>query len=395
MSLQDTLTDSLSELDRAFNSVEVALRESEDRFHSFLDEVPIAYHEINSEGVVVRVNRMECQILGYTADAMVGHPVWNFVAPDEQAESREAVLNKISGQRKLGVFTRNYISHNGSRLVMEVHENLMRDRRGKVTGIRSALIDITARRTAEEALELKAGELAAMNLELQQFAYVASHDLQEPLRKIQAFGDLLKTRCTDTLSEQGHDYLNRMQNAAGRMQRLINDLLSLSRAGTRTQKFIPVNLNSIVREVLSDLEIRIAQVGAKVTTGTLPTIHADPVQMSQLMQNLIGNGLKFHAPTEVPIVEISGCVLADGIHCQLIVEDHGIGFDEKYIERIFQVFQRLHGRSEFEGTGIGLSVCRRIAERHGGQITARSTPGQGSRFTVTLPILHPEESPQK
>ena len=395
MSLQDTLTDSLSELDRAFNSVEVALRESEDRFHSFLDEVPIAYHEINSEGVVMRVNRMECQILGYTADAMVGHPVWNFVAPDEQAESREAVLDKISGQRKLDVFTRNYISHNGSRLVMEVHENLMRDRRGKVTGIRSALIDITARRIAEEALELKAGELAAMNLELQQFAYVASHDLQEPLRKIQAFGDLLKTRCTDTLSEQGHDYLNRMQNAAGRMQRLINDLLSLSRAGTRTQKFIPVNLNSVVREVLSDLEIRIAQVGATVTTGTLPTIQADPVQMSQLLQNLIGNGLKFHAPTEVPIVEISGCTLADGIHCQLIVEDHGIGFDEKYIERIFQVFQRLHGRSEFEGTGIGLSVCRRIAERHGGQITARSTPGQGSRFTVTLPILHPEESLQK
>ena len=153
MSLQDTLTDSLSELDRAFNSVEVALRESEDRFHSFLDEVPIAYHEINSEGVVVRVNRMECQILGYTADAMVGHPVWNFVAPDEQAESREAVLNKISGQRKLGVFTRNYISQNGSRLVMEVHENLLRDRRGKVTGIRSALIDITARRIAEDALE--------------------------------------------------------------------------------------------------------------------------------------------------------------------------------------------------------------------------------------------------
>lgn len=389
MNTKGALGNALLELDRSLG-MEEALRESEARFRSLLEEAPIAYHEIDSEGIVLRVNRVECQLLGYDASSMVGQHVWNFVAPDERETSRQAVLEKISGVRKLGVFTRNYISGNGSRLVLEVHESLIRDRSGNVTGIRSALLDITARRIAEEALERKARELARSNLELQQFAYVASHDLQEPLRKIQAFGDLLRSRCAETLSEQGTDYLNRMQNAAGRMQRLINDLLSLSRAGTRTQKFVPVDLNATVRGVLSDLEVRVAQLGASVLSGPLPTINADPVQMSQLLQNLIGNGLKFHLPNQAPKVEITGSILPDGVHCRFIVQDHGIGFDEKYIDRIFQVFQRLHGRTEFEGTGIGLSVCRRIAERHGGDITAQSSPGQGARFIVTLPV-QPQE----
>lgn len=366
-------------------SAEKALEESEERFRALFNEAPIAYHEIDAHGIVVSVNRNECELLGYDCNSMLGKHIWDFVAVEEQTASKIAVTEKLSGQRKCEIFTRCYANRDGVRLHLEVHENLIRDRQGNVIGIRSAMLDVTARVKAEAALERQAKELGRSNAELQQFAFVASHDLQEPLRKIQAFGDLLKSRCSESLNAQGLDYLDRMQNAAGRMQRLINDLLSLSRAGTRTQNFVTVDLNAIVRGVLSDLEIRIQQKAAIVTCSPLPTVQADPIQITQLIQNLVANGLKFHAPGETPRVEIQGCV-CDGDQYRITVTDHGIGFDEKYTERIFQVFQRLHGRLEYEGTGIGLSVCRRIVERHGGTITVKSAPGQGATFIVQLPL---------
>ncbi|KOP25322.1 histidine kinase [Hapalosiphon sp. MRB220] len=237
-------------------------------------------------------------------------------------------------------------------------------------------------------------ELSRSNKELQEFAFVASHDLQEPLRKIKTFGDRLKASCDDVLSEQGHDYLERIQNAARRMQILIEDLLSLSRVTTRAQPFVPVDLLQLTQEVLSDLEISIQQTGAKIEIGELSTINADPLQIRQLLQNLIVNALKFHRPEVRPIVKIYSQVLSEPSEhtsaekCQIIVEDNGIGFNEKYLDRIFNVFQRLHGRSEYDGTGIGLAICRKIVERHHGNITARSELGQGAKFIVTLPI-HP------
>lgn len=237
---------------------------------------------------------------------------------------------------------------------------------------------------------LQREELARSNEELQQFAFIASHDLQEPLRKIKAFGDRLKTTCNDALSEPGRDYLGRMQNAAERMQALIEDLLSLSRVTTRAQPFTPVNLRKITEEVLSDLEISISQTEAKIELGNLPIVNADPLQMRQLLQNLIGNALKFHRTQTVPVVRIYSEIISGENNTQLrrlVVEDNGIGFDEKYCDRIFQVFQRLHGRSEYEGTGIGLAICRKIVERHQGSITAQSKIGQGAKFIVTLPIV--------
>ncbi|MBH8552815.1 PAS domain-containing protein [Nostocaceae cyanobacterium CENA357] len=235
-------------------------------------------------------------------------------------------------------------------------------------------------------------ELARSNEELQQFAFIASHDLQEPLRKIKTFSERLQTICGDSLNEQGHDYLKRMQNAALRMQNLIEDLLKLSRVSTRKQPFVLVNLTQVVQEVLSDLEVRIQHSGGCVEVGELPMIKADPLQMRQLLQNLIGNALKFHRPQVSPIVKIHSQFLntqsdqssVDSEICQIVVEDNGIGFDEKYIDRIFNIFQRLHGRKEYEGTGMGLAICRKIVERHHGQITAQSKPGQGAKFIVTL-----------
>ncbi|MBD2294022.1 PAS domain-containing protein [Anabaena sphaerica FACHB-251] len=237
-------------------------------------------------------------------------------------------------------------------------------------------------------------ELARSNEELQQFAFIASHDLQEPLRKIKTFGERLQVTCGESLSEQGRDYLQRMQNAVLRMQTLIEDLLTLSRVTTRAQPFVSVNLTQIAQEVLSDLEVRIQQTEGQIEIGELSIIQADPLQMRQLLQNLIGNALKFCRQNQPPKIKIYGQVLNNHIddlsvgnaYYQIIVEDNGIGFAEKYLDRIFNVFQRLHGRSEYEGTGIGLAICRKITERHHGTITAQSQPGQGAKFIITLPI---------
>ncbi len=240
-----------------------------------------------------------------------------------------------------------------------------------------------------EALRLLNAELQRSNQELQDFAYVASHDLQEPLRKIQAFGNLLEDEYGPVLDE-GKTYLDRMRNAASRMQVLINDLLMFSRINSRALPFSQVDLNVIGHEVVIDLEAVLQETRGTVEINALPIIEADPLQMRQLLQNLIGNALKFHRPDVPPCVSVSAELRVDpqtsDEQCVLAVQDNGIGFDEKYLDRIFTVFQRLHNRGEYEGTGIGLAVVRKIVERHGGTITARSTIGQGSTFLVTLPV---------
>jgi PAS domain S-box-containing protein len=261
------------------------------------------------------------------------------------------------------------------------------------------LQEVEERRKAEEQVQATAAELARSNEELEKFAYVASHDLQEPLRKIQAFGDRLRARHRDGLGEQGRDYLARILNSAGRMRRLIEDLLALSRVTTKGQPFAPVDLAAVAQDVLSDLEERIEEVGGSVAVGPLPTVDGDGTQMRQLLQNLIGNALKFRRTEVPPAVAVRSEVIpatdgvADRPFYRITVADNGIGFDEKYLDRIFQVFQRLHGRQEYEGTGVGLAICRKIVERHGGTITARSTPGEGATFVVTLPTRHPDGQP--
>jgi signal transduction histidine kinase len=238
-----------------------------------------------------------------------------------------------------------------------------------------------------------AARLERSNKELQDFASVASHDLQEPLRKVQAFGDRLKLKCAAALDDQGRDYLERIQNAAKRMQILINDLLTFSRVTTKAQPFTNTDLNEAVSDVLGDLEVRLEQVQGRVEVDKLPKVDADPLQMRQLMQNLIGNALKYHRADVPPIVKVHSKPAngsSNGM-CHIMIDDNGIGFEEIYADRIFTIFQRLHGRNEYEGTGVGLAVCRKIVERHGGAITARSTPGQGSSFTVTLPVRQEKE----
>jgi signal transduction histidine kinase len=267
----------------------------------------------------------------------------------------------------------------------------------ELSTLNATLEERVAERTA--AAEDHARELARSNVELEHFSSVASHDLQEPLRKIQMFGDRLRARLGDGLPEEPAADLERMQSAAARMQRLINDLLDFSRVTHRGKEFEPVDLGAVAEEVISDLEARVTELDARVDVSDLPVIDADRTQMRQLLQNLVGNALKFHREGEPPVIRVRGHVVPGqparfsgdpvvGARCVVTVEDNGIGFDEKYAERVFTAFERLHSRSSYDGTGIGLSIARKIVWRHGGDITAQSAPDQGATFTVTLPISH-------
>jgi PAS domain S-box-containing protein len=291
------------------------------------------------------------------------------------------------------------VARSGRRRVLRVNGRAIHDEGGQRIGAVVSLQDITAQVEAERKVQAALAELRRSNKELQDFASVASHDLQEPLRKIQAFGDRLKATQGERLNDQGRDYLERMHNAAYRMGVLINDLLAFSRVTTRAQPFATVDLSQVAREVLGDLEDRLERTQGRVELGPLPAIEADPTQMRQLIQNLLSNALKFHKPGVPPVVHLREAPLeaAEADWVAIEVSDNGIGFEEKYLDRIFGIFQRLHGRGEYEGTGVGLAVCRKIVERHGGRITARSAPGAGTTFTVTLPRRpsnHPHEQPQ-
>ncbi len=260
--------------------------------------------------------------------------------------------------------------------------------------------NITARRQAELKVKQQVEELARSNRDLEMFAYMASHDLQEPLRKVRTFGDRLVSRAADDLDERSQDYLQRMQGAAGRMQKLIDALLTYSRVATRSQPFTEVQLDTTLRNVLSDLEVQLERSGGEVVAGPLPEITADATQMRQLFQNLVGNALKFRDPDRAPRVEISAEAVADdqipgGGWC-IRVRDNGIGFDAEVAETaeaIFKPFGRLHARSRYPGTGIGLSICMKIAELHGGTIRASGVPGEGATFEVLLAARAPSGDP--
>jgi PAS domain S-box-containing protein len=246
-----------------------------------------------------------------------------------------------------------------------------------------AMEDVTQRRRAEQ-------EVAERTREVERFTMVASHDLQEPLRKIQTYGAMLRDECGPTLGDECRDYVERMSSAATRMQTLIQDLLALARTSTVAPRAMRLELGRVVRDVLIDLEVAIQESGASVTIGALPAVVADPLQMRQLFQNLLSNALKFRRP-DVPLhvaIEERARDRAAAVH-EIVVRDNGIGFEDRHAETIFGPFQRLHARHEFAGNGIGLAICRRIVERHQGSIVARSAAGEGTTFTIRLPVAGP------
>jgi signal transduction histidine kinase len=250
-----------------------------------------------------------------------------------------------------------------------------------------AIEDVTARRTIEHRLAVQRHELERSNAALDEFASVASHELQEPLRKILAFGEMLRNSSAAVLPADGGHALERMLDAAARMRSLVHDVLSFAQVTARMRPFVATDLTRVARQVVTDLDSRIAELAATVEVETLPIVEADPLQMHRLMQNLIGNSLKYRKPDARPIVQVRSTMTDRGVAI-ITVTDNGIGFKQEYADKIFQMFERLHGRLQYEGSGIGLAICRKIVECHGGTIAATSSPGQGSTFSITLPVTH-------
>ncbi|QVL34570.1 PAS domain-containing protein [Telmatocola sphagniphila] len=410
--------------------IEVELRESLERFRLLTEAIPQMVWATDASGQVTYYNRRWIDHTGVTVELARNLGWRELVHPEDlqgmhdawekarQANSDHYVnefrlrgksdpnyrwmltnavaLRETTGEISQWVGTMTDIHE--QKLQSEVLERLVELRTSELLKLnRSLQEEVEERSRAEEREKNQARELRRSNEELEKFAYVASHDLQEPLRKIQAFGNRLTQKYQSTLGEEGQNYIERMLDSSARMRRLIDDLLAFSRVTTKPGNFEMVDLNLLVQEVLSDLEGRLLQTGGQVIVGKLPKIQADALQMRQLFQNLIGNALKFHkvgVPPEVNIAsQLIGTNSADNNDsvkpaCYRVdISDNGIGFDEKYLDRIFEVFQRLHGRDEYEGTGVGLAICRKIVERHRGSISAKSQPGQGATFEVTIPSV--------
>jgi two-component system sensor kinase FixL len=390
--------------DQLANAIENArlfaeLRGSEEKYRTILENIEEGYYEIDRAGRYLFTNDSFGFILGYTKPELLEMHYEQLIARDFRKEvSQTFEIVYQTGRTAKGIEYQ-VVRKNGVNLYVETSASLVRGAAGQAIGLRGVMRDVTIRKQAEQFLiERKA--LERSNRELEQFAYVASHDLQEPLHKIQAFGERLKTKFSLGLGDEGRDFLDRMLNAGNRMQTLIDNLLTLSRVTMKAEPFTAVDLSRVAQEVLSDLEAQIEQTRARVEVDPLPTIEADPLQMRQLLQNLISNAVKFHQPQQAPVVKVFSrssppqrVVTGAGAQAMvdIIVQDNGLGFDEKYLDQLFQPFQRLHGRSEYAGTGVGLAICYRVVGRHGGRITAKSTPGQGATFIATLPVQYTEE----
>ena len=382
-----------------WNRLRDALAEAQARKNSILESSLDPIITINHEGLIIEFNRAAEQAFGYSRDKVLRtRPSDVLFPPSMSSEHRNRIERYlVAGEGSmLGKRLEVMVSRaNGEVFPAEFAMALSQEHGLPV--MMFFVRDISLRKKAEEEQARYSAELERSNRDLEQFAYVASHDLQEPLRKIRAFGDRLELKCQDMLDETGRECVQRMQSAAARMQELIEGLLTLSRVTTRAEECVPVDLAAVARQVVGDLEAQIERVGGRVEVGKMPTIQAEPLQIRQLLQNLIGNALKFHRADEAPVVKVEARYVSAREHrhgrplaeerCRITVEDNGIGFDEQYCERIFGIFQRLHPRDVYEGTGIGLAICRRIVEYHGGTITVRSTLGKGSTFEVVLPVV--------
>ncbi len=358
-------------------------QQHEGAFRQLLDSAADTVVVVNSSGIIVLANSVVERMFGFKPEQLIGNKV-EVLLPEMYRIGHEKLREGYFEQPSVRFMGTDLILHaqrkDGSKFPVEVSLSPIDTKNGLL--VTSSIRDISDRIKIQQELEQHVRELDRSNAELEQFAYVASHDLQEPLRVIASFAQLLGRRYQGKLDKDADEFIDYIVDGASRMQELINDLLTFSRISSKGKEFESTDCNVVLQRVLQDLKFAIAENKADVTWDTLPTILADASQLGQLFQNLIGNAIKFHGE-QAPCVRIS--VRQEADDWVFSVQDDGIGIEPKYADRIFLLFQRLHGKEEYKGTGIGLAICKKIVERHGGRIWLESQPDQGAIFKFTIP----------
>jgi PAS domain S-box-containing protein len=366
---------------------EAALRQYTDLY----DSAPVGYFSLARDGTIHQVNLTGANLLGLARSELINRRFGVFVSVRSRP-AFSAFLEKIfstSGSKETCEVT---LLKNGADPHWMRIEAISYASRGKREVCHAVVSDITERKRAEGALKKLTEDLTRSNEELEQFAYVASHDMQEPLRMVSSYVQLLERRYQDKLDQEAKDFIGYAVDGANCMQRLIQDLLAYSRVTTRAQLLAPLDAHDALGEAVRNLQAAIQETGALVSNGKLPLILGDHTQIAQVFQNLVGNGIKFHKPGQPPRVHVSAEPNAEQPNFWTFkVKDNGIGIDPKYFDRLFVIFQRLHGNQEYPGTGIGLALCKRIVARHGGSIRVESEEGKGATFYFTLPSCEQEK----
>ena len=373
------LQNEIAERERGEN----ALKESEAHYQSLVDTVPMNILRKNLEGRITFGNRLYCETMGIPQDRIVGKTDFDLF-PEELARKYVADDRKVIESKRIFEGVEKHRRRDGSLAHMQVLKAPVTDAGGKVVGIQVIFWDVTEKKVAEDHLKQTLDDLARSNRDLEQFAYVASHDLQEPLRMIASYTKLLSKRFEENVDGEAAEFVHYAVEGAVRMQQLINDLLAYSRLGSRGHPFEEIAMEQVVRDTLANLQISIDENCALITNDPLPKVHGDRVQLTQLLQNLLSNSIKFKSD-QSPKIHVSA--VEKDRHWIFSVRDNGIGLDPQYADRIFVIFQRLHTRDKYPGTGIGLAICKKIVERHGGEIWVESKPGKGATFYFSLPVI--------
>ncbi len=363
--------------------VEVALRESEAKYRSIFENAAEGIYKSTPAGRFIEVNPALARMLGYTSPQELLYEITDIRKFFVDQSRKEEFIRLMLTYGTVSGFENKLRRKDGSVIWILMNIRALHDSSGNVTGFEGMIVDITERKRVEEERERWMAELARSNAELEQFAYIASHDLQEPLRMISGFTQLLAKRYKGRLDKDADEFIAYIVDGTTRMQQMINDLLAYSRVGTRGKPFEPTDLEDVFEKAVTYLKVAIEQNGATVTHDPLPAVMADDIQMVQLLQNLISNAIKFRRE-EPPRVHVSAKQREND--WTFSVKDNGIGIAPEFMGRLFQLFAREHTSDKYPGTGIGLAICRRIVERHGGRIWAESEVGKGSIFYFTIPV---------